>query len=77
MVTNEQIKNLREQTGVSVMQCKKALLESHGDIALAIDFLRKKGEEGWHIPRTNAYARNQRGRCEGCGALPTQRWTRR
>ena len=42
MVTNEQIKNLREQTGVSVMQCKKALEEAKGDIEKAILILRKK-----------------------------------
>ncbi|TSC67400.1 MAG: elongation factor T [Parcubacteria group bacterium Gr01-1014_73] len=42
MITNEQIKNLREITGVSIMQCKKALEESKGDTEKAILILRKK-----------------------------------
>ena len=37
------IKNLREKTGVGIMDCKKALQESEGDIEKAIDYLRKKG----------------------------------
>lgn len=43
-VTLEQIKNLREATGISTMQCKKALEESGGDVDSAIEALRKKGE---------------------------------
>lgn len=42
MITNEQIKNLRELTGVSVMQCKKALEEAGGDPEKAVLILRKK-----------------------------------
>jgi len=45
MITTEQIKNLRDQTGVSVMQCKKALEEAKGDIEKAIVILRKKSGE--------------------------------
>lgn len=41
MITTEQIKELREKTGVSVMQCKKALEEAGGDIAKAVILLRK------------------------------------
>jgi elongation factor Ts len=37
------IKELRQRTGVGVMDCKKALLECAGNIDEAIDFLRKKG----------------------------------
>ncbi len=44
MVTLEQIKKLREETGVSTMACKKALEEANGDHEKAIDLLRKKGE---------------------------------
>ncbi len=44
-ITTEQIKDLRDQTGVSVMQCKKALEETGGDIAKAIIVLRKKSGE--------------------------------
>ena len=45
MITTEQIKELREQTGISVMQCKKALTDADGDIERALDLLRKKGTE--------------------------------
>ncbi len=45
MITTEQIKELRDQTGVSVMQCKKALEEAGGDIQKALVILRKKGGE--------------------------------
>lgn len=39
----ELIKELRERTGISIMECKKALEESGGDIEKAIEILRKKG----------------------------------
>ncbi len=44
-ITSEQIKALREKTGISVMQCKKALEEAEGDEAKAIILLKKKGAE--------------------------------
>ena len=37
------IKELREKTGVGIMDCKAALSECNGDIDKAIDYLRKKG----------------------------------
>jgi len=37
------VKELRDKTGVGVMDCKKALKECNGDINQAIDYLRKKG----------------------------------
>jgi len=37
------IKELRQRTGVGVMDCKKALMECKGNVDEAIDFLRKKG----------------------------------
>ena len=37
------VKNLREKTGAGMMDCKKALVETAGDIEKAIDFLRKSG----------------------------------
>jgi len=43
-VSIEQVKELREKTGVSMMACKKALEEANGDESVAIDILRKKGE---------------------------------
>ncbi len=45
MITPEQVKELREKTGVSVMQCKKALEETGGDIEKAFAFLKKKSAE--------------------------------
>ena len=44
-ITTEQVKALRDQTGVSIMQCKKALEEAGGDAAKAIVILRKKSGE--------------------------------
>lgn len=43
-VTIDQIKKLREMTGVSMTVCKKALEESNGDFDEAISVMRKKGE---------------------------------
>ena len=37
------VKTLREKTGAGMMDCKKALVDSKGDLDLAIDFLRKSG----------------------------------
>ncbi len=37
------VKELREKTGVGMMDCKKALTESEGDFEKAVDFLRQKG----------------------------------
>ncbi len=42
-VSTELIKELRERTGVGIMDCKKALIECDGDIEKAIEYLRKKG----------------------------------
>ena len=42
-VTAADVKTLREQTGAGMMDCKKALTETGGDMEKAIDFLRKKG----------------------------------
>ena len=44
-ITTEIIKELREKTGVSVMQCKKALEEAGGDLAKAEVILRKRSAE--------------------------------
>ena len=37
------VKELRDKTGAGMMDCKKALTESEGDIEKAIDYLRKTG----------------------------------
>jgi elongation factor Ts len=42
-ISSERVKLLREKTGAGIMDCKKALAESAGDIEKAIDYLRKKG----------------------------------
>jgi elongation factor Ts len=42
-LTTSQIKELREKTGVGIMDCKTALKECDGDIEKAIEYLRKKG----------------------------------
>lgn len=42
MITAQQIKELRIQTGVSVSACKKALEEADGDAGKALDSLRKE-----------------------------------
>lgn len=42
-ISAEQVKQLREKTGVGMMECKKALVETDGDLELAIEILRKKG----------------------------------
>jgi elongation factor Ts len=42
-ITSELVKELRERTGVGMMDCKNALKESDGDIEKAIKYLREKG----------------------------------
>ena len=37
------VRDLREKTGAGIMDCKKALLESGGDLEKAVDYLRQKG----------------------------------
>ncbi|MCA9363712.1 elongation factor Ts [Candidatus Kaiserbacteria bacterium] len=44
-ITNEQLKELRDATGISVMQCKKALEEAGGDMDKARIILQKKSGE--------------------------------
>lgn len=41
--TAQDVKALREKTGVGMMECKKALVESDGDMEKAIDYLRERG----------------------------------
>lgn len=43
MITAAQVKELRDKTGAGMMDCKKALTETDGDLAKAIDWLREKG----------------------------------
>lgn len=43
-ITASMVKELRDRTGLAMMECKKALTEANGDIELAIDNLRKSGQ---------------------------------
>lgn len=61
-LTTDIIKALRDKTGVSVMQCKKALEEADGDLAKAEVILRK---------RSAASAEGKSGRTLGSGAIGT------
>ena len=43
-VTASMVKELREQTGAGMMDCKKALAETDGDMEKALEYLREKGQ---------------------------------
>lgn len=43
MISAQVVKELREKTGAGMMDCKKALTESNGDLEKAVDILREKG----------------------------------
>ena len=65
-ITAADVNKLRQQTGIGMMDCKKALVEADGDFEKAIDILRKKGQkvaakradresnEGRLVAKTNA-----------------------
>lgn len=59
-ISTDTIKTLRDRTGISIMQCKKALEESNGDIEQAIVILRK---------RSGASADKKAGREFGAGIV--------
>ena len=42
-ITASMVKELRDKTNAGMMDCKKALIETNGDIEKAIDYLREKG----------------------------------
>ena len=44
-ITASQVNELRQKTGAGMMDCKKALVESEGDMDAAITILRKKGQK--------------------------------
>ena len=58
-VSIEDIKKLRHMTGAGMMDCKKALIESNGDMDAAVEVLRKKGQ-------AIAAKREDREAAEGC-----------
>ena len=43
-ITAAMVKELREMSGAGMMDCKKALAETNGDMEAAIEFLRKNGQ---------------------------------
>ena len=43
-ISASMVKELRERTGAGMMECKKALVETDGDMDAAVDFLRKSGQ---------------------------------
>lgn len=45
-ITASQVQELRQRTGVGMMECKKALEETGGDLEAAIDLLRTRGQAG-------------------------------
>ncbi len=44
-ITTEQVKELRDATGISVMQCKRALIEAEGDMKKALAILKKSSSD--------------------------------
>jgi elongation factor Ts len=61
-ITAGVVKQLREKTGVGMMECKSALVEAQGDLSVAEKILRKKGL---------AAAAHKAGRATGEGAIAT------
>jgi len=61
-ITSAQLKELRDMTGISVMQCKKALEEAGGDMEKAVIILKKKRSEA---------AEKKSDRALGAGAVGT------
>lgn len=59
-ISTEDVKALRDRTGVSIMQCKKALEEANGDVEQAVVLLKK---------RAGAIAEKKAGRDLGAGAI--------
>ena len=43
-ITASMVKELREMTGAGMMDCKKALGETNGDMDAAVEYLRKNGQ---------------------------------
>jgi elongation factor Ts len=42
-ITADSVKQLRERTGAGMMECKKALVETQGDLDAAAELMRKSG----------------------------------
>ena len=72
-ITAAMVKELREMTGAGMMDCKKALNETNGNMDEAVEFLRKNGQakaekkasigqKRYVTPHTNPHSMAQRGR---------------
>ena len=59
-ITAAMVKELRETTGAGMMDCKKALTETEGDMAKAVEYLREKGLAA---AAKKAEPHRRRGRC--------------
>ena len=53
-ITAAQVKELREMTGAGMMDCKKALTETNGDMDAAVDVLKKSGAARWKRSRAES-----------------------
>ena len=58
-VTASMVKELREHTGAGMMECKKALVETNGELDAAIEFLRKSGLAQAHKKSSRVAAEGQ------------------
>ena len=66
------VMQLRERTGAGMMECKKALVETNGDIELAIEHLRKRSHpraRQGHKARPSRVSERRRVNTEAAGAL--------
>ncbi len=69
-ITAGMVKELREMTGAGMMDCKKALSETNGDMDAAVEFLRKNGQakaekKSWKN-RSGRYCKNSCKRQQSC-----------
>ena len=64
-ITAALVKELREKTGVGMMDCKKALNETSGDIEAAVDWLRKQGLAAAQKKAGRVASEGLVGRCVG------------
>ena len=69
-ITADMVKELRESTGAGMMDCKKALTHTDGDMAKAVDYLREKGLAAAAKKESRIAAEGVVGTyiCDKCGA---------
>ena len=58
-VTAKLVKELREMTGAGMMDCKKALTATDGDMDKAVEFLREKGLESFRRRQKSCCSRSK------------------